>query len=915
MRHPSLSRLLALSFLLLLGHALWAQQRALSPEDIMKFREIHHTALTPDGRWLAFTAQPDRGDGEVRVKATDGSASFAIPRGSRPQIASTGRWVAAALLPEATLTEAKQSKQGMALLSTVDGSQSTLKSIERYTFSPDGRWLAVQKSPKAKGKSQKAKGKSPKDGAGAGRDVLLFMPGTGDTLTLPAVTAFAFDSTSTWLAYAVADSGGLGNGLYVVGLKDADVRSNPVIQKPGHAVSALSWYHDTGRLLFALATPDTGGLKAESTLWLWEAAKNRVRTVLANSEVSPGWTLPDKASATWSRDGRRLFVGLVRPQKEEAEVEQDTSGVVDPFDRDAILEGRGVDVWHWNDEYISPQQKKLWPRMKDKRYTAVFHLNNQKLVPLADETLPTVAPSHHEKFLLATSDKPYRQLLTWDGGYSDVYLVGLSDGERIPVVEKLGDRAHYAPAGRYVAYYLDGHWHLFDVRKRTTRNLTRDLDVPFADEDHDYPEAVPGYGLAGWTEQDRAVLIYDKYDLWSFDTKTGLATCLTKGEGRKTGRTYRLIATDARHLAVDAEKPMLLSSYDNARKNDGFYRLAPGDAPVPLLETGHKYRFVQKAEAADRVLFTRERYTEFPDLWMAGLDFADARRLTEVNPQIAEFAWGEAELVHWSSADGIPLDGVLIKPGNYEKGKRYPVLVYYYRFFSQRLHEFNQMVINHRPNFPFFASNGYCVFLPDIRFDIGLPGPAATQCLVPGVQKLIDMGVADPQGICLHGHSWSGYQTAFVVTQTNLFSCAIAGAPVSNMTSAYGGIRYGTGMARQFQYEKSQSRIGKTLWEGRDLYIENSPLFFADRIQTPLLLMSGDEDGAVPWTQSIELYLAMRRLQKPCVFLSYRGEDHHPKSYANKLDYTLRFKTFVDHFCKGAPAPDWWTKGAPYQGK
>jgi dipeptidyl aminopeptidase/acylaminoacyl peptidase len=300
---------------------------------------------------------------------------------------------------------------------------------------------------------------------------------------------------------------------------------------------------------------------------------------------------------------------------------------------------------------------------------------------------------------------------------------------------------------------------------------------------------------------------------------------------------------------------------------------------------------------------------------MADLSFQNLSKLTEVNPQIADFAWGSAELVAWHSADGIPLQGVLIKPSNYEEGKRYPVLVYYYRFYSQRLHEFNQMLVNHRPNFPYFASNGYCVFLPDVVFDIGLPGPAATKCLVPGVQKLIDEGIADPKGICLHGHSWSGYQTAFVVTQTDLFTCAIAGAPVSNMTSAYGGIRYGTGMARMFQYEKTQSRIGKTLWDGRDLYIENSPLFFADRINTPLLLMSGDEDGAVPWTQSIELYLAMRRLEKPCVFLQYRGEDHHPQKYGNKLDYTMKFKAFVDHFCKGAPAPKWWKEGVPYQGK
>lgn len=300
---------------------------------------------------------------------------------------------------------------------------------------------------------------------------------------------------------------------------------------------------------------------------------------------------------------------------------------------------------------------------------------------------------------------------------------------------------------------------------------------------------------------------------------------------------------------------------------------------------------------------------------VAGSFLESPKKLSDANPQIAEYAWGSAELVEWNSLDGIPLQGVLIKPGSYEPGKRYPVLVYFYRFFSQRLTEFNEPVINHRPSFPFYASNGYAVFLPDSRFEAGRPGFAATKCLVPGVQKLVDMGVADPDAIGLHGHSWSGYQTAFVVTQTDIFAAAVAGAPVSNMTSAYSGIRWGSGLARQFQYEKGQSRIGGSLWEYPERYIESSPIFFADKINTLLLIMFGDVDGAVPWYQGIELYLAMRRLGKESIFLQYRDEPYHPEKYANKLDYAIRMKEYLDHYLKGEPAPEWMAKGVPYRGK
>ncbi|MEO1366910.1 MAG: prolyl oligopeptidase family serine peptidase, partial [Acidobacteriota bacterium] len=361
---------------------------------------------------------------------------------------------------------------------------------------------------------------------------------------------------------------------------------------------------------------------------------------------------------------------------------------------------------------------------------------------------------------------------------------------------------------------------------------------------------------------------------------------------------------------------VLLHGAREREKNHGFWRLdlASGEL-ASLVESPHQYRFRARARDADRVLFTRESYREFPDLRWSGPDFKGDRRVSNVNPQIEDFAWGDAELVRFDDVDGRTSDAVLIRPEGLADGERCPVLVYYYRFFSHRLYAFNDPRVNHRPSFPVYASHGYCVFLPDVRFDIERPGFSATKALVPAVQEIVDMGVADPDAIGLHGHSWSGYQTAFVVTQTNIFAAAVAGAPVSNMTSAYGGIRYGTGLARQFQYEAGQSRLGHSLWERRDLYIENSPLFFADRIETPLLLQFGDVDEAVPWTQGVELYLALRRLDKEAVFLQYHDEPHHLKKYPNKLDYSIKMKEFFDHYLKGAPPPVWLSEGVPYRGE
>ena len=161
------------------------------------------------------------------------------------------------------------------------------------------------------------------------------------------------------------------------------------------------------------------------------------------------------------------------------------------------------------------------------------------------------------------------------------------------------------------------------------------------------------------------------------------------------------------------------------------------------------------------------------------------------------------------------------------------------------------------------------------------------------------------------GQSWGGYQVAYLITQTNMYAAAWAGAPVVNMTSAYGGIRWESGMSRQFQYERTQSRIGGTLWEKPDLYIRNSPLFHLPKVQTPVVIMANDADGAVPWYQGIEMFTDLRRLGKPVWLLQYNGEAHNLVKRENRKDISIRELQFFDHYLKGAPAPVWLEKGVP----
>ena len=271
-----------------------------------------------------------------------------------------------------------------------------------------------------------------------------------------------------------------------------------------------------------------------------------------------------------------------------------------------------------------------------------------------------------------------------------------------------------------------------------------------------------------------------------------------------------------------------------------------------------------------------------------------------------------ATLWRWTSADGTELKGILVKPDGFDPNKKYPLMVYFYERMSSRLHRYTSPSPGTSPNAAYYVSNGYLWFMPDVHYDVGYPGESAVKCVVSGVQSLVNEGFVQENAIGAAGHSWGGYQTAYLVTKTDIFRCVESGAPVSNMFSAYGGIRWGSGMSRQFQYEQTQSRIGGTPWQYPMRFWENSPLFFADKVNTPVLMLHNDQDGAVPWYQGIEYFMALRRLGKEAYMFNYVGEEHGLRQRQNQVDWTRRMQEYFDHHLRGTDAPSWMLEGVAY---
>ncbi len=908
----SLASVLPLFLLIVLPAS--AQKRAMTWEDMMHFRAIEETRIADDGSVVAFSAVPDRGDSDVIIVPTDGSFEHSIPFARAPQVSSDGRFAAARV--EASFAERERAengsdvpKPGMTLLETNSGSTIEYDEVDRFAFSSDGRWIAFLHSSDADTSAADTTNGS-NDWRGA--PLTLRHLDSGAEHYVPDVGDFEWASNAARFAFTISGDS-TATALRLVDLTSEAPRYQDIHQNPGFEYDNLTWtgeHAGTEHLAFLArmksGDDEDGDVRADAFLW----TAGRLQRVAVDSQLPDGWTLPLDGSLSFSRDGERLFVGTRPRHEDDDDAPADTTDAA-LFDVDEILDDATVDVWHVADPRILTQQRQVWERERRTTFPIVYHIDSGNAVRVGGLDRRPLSLPDNPHAILAADPTPYLPLMTWEGSFSDIYAIDLRSGEERLIGERMESRPSLSPDGRHAVYYLEGDWHAIDLESGNRRNLTSHIPADFANELHDYPRPAPGYGIGGWVRSE-AVLIYDRFDIWQVPLAGGDAVRLTNG--RPENREFRIITTDRDQEYFSHGEEILLSMYHDRAKNYGFYRAHIGRAGAErLLEEDARFSFVVKADDAGTILFTRERFDEFPDLWATDMRFTSPRRITNVNPQIDDFRWGTAELIDYHNADGVPMQGVVIKPEDYDSSRTYPVVVYFYRYFSQRLHEFNRPQINHRPAFALYTGDDYIVFLPDIVFEVGRPGFSATKSLVPAVQKLIDVGIADPDRIGLHGHSWSGYQTAFVVTQTDIFRTAIAGAPVSNMTSAYSGIRWGSGLARQFQYEMQQSRIGASMWEARDLYIENSPVFYADRINTPLLIIHGDDDGAVPWYQSIEMYLAMRRLGKEAVFLQYRGEDHHPAAYPNKLDWAVRMKEWFDHYLKDEPA-EWIEEGEPYAG-
>jgi dipeptidyl aminopeptidase/acylaminoacyl peptidase len=952
LRAPVLRKQIAAACMaaLFISSIVFAQQkRPLTHADYDSWRSIQGTTLSREGKYLAYALVPQDGDGEVVVRHLESGKEWRAPRGAapvnppppspgaepptgpppftgRPVFTADSRFVVFQVLPtKAETDKAKREKRkpedmpknALGIIDLSTGETARIERVKSFQVPENGAALvAYLMEPKREEKKPDATAAEKKPDATAtagdkkkekkkeyGSDLVLKNLADKTERTFADVTEDSLSKDGKSLVFAVSSKNEDANGAYVVAAGTPDAPTTLLAGKGKY--TKLAWDDKQTQLAFLSDRDDATATQPRFKLYHWLRGATQAMEVasITSAGFPAGRVISDKGAITFSLDGAKLFFATAPPPPPEKDDEENAD--------DKVL----VDLWHWKDDYIQPMQRVRAERERSRSYAAVYHIKEKKLVQLADESVRDVTPASDGRWALGMDDRAYRMMVGYDddSNSADLYLINTMDGSRRLLGKRNRFPASWSPAGHYALFYDGKDWNTISVPDGKVTNLTTSLSVKFFAEDHDSPSTPPAYGNAGWTADEKYVLLYDRYDIWQIAPDGSNAKTLTDGVGRKEKIEFRYVKLDPQEKAIDATKPLLLRAENEWTRDAGFYRERINSGmPEKLVMAAKYFTPPVKAKDAEVYALTASTFNEFPDLLVTDAGFANFKRVSDANPQKAGLLWGTSELIRFKNADGVPLSAMLIKPANFDPSKKYPMIVYIYEKLSDGVHRFVDPRPGHNINASLYASNGYLVLMPDIVYTIGYPGQSALKCVLPAVQAVVDQGFVNEDAIGIQGHSWGGYQIAYMVTQTKRFKAAAAGAPVANMTSAYSGIRWGTGLPRQFQYEHTQSRIGATLYESPMLFMENSPVFHAARVTTPLMMIHNDNDDAVPWYQGIEYYLALRRLGKEVYLFSYNGEFHGLRRRANQKDYAMRLQQYFDHFLKGAPAPEWMERGIPY---
>ena len=914
-----------LLFLLFVCGSLMAQQKpALSWKDVSKWSYNRQSSLSANGDWIGVSTGPVEGDLQAIIRKTTDTTHFSYPIGaSATSVVFSKDSKYAAFKVSAKESEVKAAKKTpkvlydkLMIVSLPGNEKTTFEKVRTFSFSGDAAtWIAIQFAPS----ETAAKGPT----APKGTDVLLYNMSTKKSFNLGNVSEFSFNKAGNQLVYIVDAAGQNGNGVFI---RNMTTGLTSALDNDKAVYKNINWTEEGDA--FALLKSNKNEKYKEDVFTVLGFSKidgdNTAKVMFSGIDESgfpTGMGLSGNGNAYWSDDRANIFVGINKLDKKEAKKDS-TAKEAKPATPAAAsksdIEKPDMIIWNWQDKRLQSAQQVQESRDKNLSYLAAYNVATKKFTQLADSNVRNVSIVPMGQYALGSDNSEYELMSNLDGqSYNDIYLIDVKTGVKKLLLKKYyqtaGGGFSAAPNGKMAVFYKDGVFYSMNLETGQEYNLTGGIQSSFVNALDDHNVMKPATQVYGWTADSKYVLIKDNNDLWKISADGKSVTALTnnwKATDQMVQSRSRIYRNEK---GIDLSKPQYFTVFNSATKKEGFGVLEAGKNEIKVLfMDDYAYNTLMKAENGSGFIYTKENFANAPDYYYtASAKLENGKKVTSNTPDQQKYAWtAGVKLIDYVSANGDKLQAAIYLPANYEPGKSYPAITYIYERLTDNLNNYTM------PSFPgggfnaaLYTSNGYAVIMPDIKYKLNDPGMSAVACVVPAVQAAIATGIVDGKNVAIHGHSWGGYQTAFLITQTNIFKAAAAGAPLTNMISMYSLIYWNSGGTNQAIFEASQGRLTPGYWDNWDAFARNSPVYHIKKVQTPLLLLHNDKDGAVDYTQGIEYYNGLRRLNKPVVMITYKGENHGIAKLPNKKDYAVRMMEYFDYMLKGKQAPDWWAKG------
>jgi len=907
----------------------FAQKKEINHECYNDWKRTEKQQISSNGNWVTYETVPARGDGFLYIYNVVSQKLDSFHRGTTAKIAFDESFIAFKVTPGfdtlrtcelKKIDKKKWPKDSLFIYITTADSLVKIAKLKQFSIPNKGSLIAyttegneIESKVKVEKKSKKScLIKKPESKPNSNEEIksdgnVFFVRNNASIVNFNSknVTDFSFSEDGSQLAF-VQHTKVKSDSFSMTIIKTVDFSEK--IRFPNRTAYKLPvWNKSQEKVAFFVST-DTNKLK-QFELYVYDFNSNK-KLIFGDTlefDFSKELGVSEHRTPIFTDNGKYLFFGV--------------SDRVKPELKDTLLEIEKVkvDIWHYLDKQIQPQQLVQLKSDKKKSYLYVFQFENEKLVRLSEDSLSLFVKSNlFGDYLLAISNEQYAVQAQWKSpSLEDFYRISVLTGEKELIARAIPFGGDLSPSGKYFTYFdpKDKNHYLMDLDSKTKECVTCSAnEVRWHEDLNGQPTEAGPIGEYGYFKDETHFLLRSEFDVWAYEIATKSLRPLTERKGEKQNIELELVKWSNDSVYYDL-KDCYIKGFNRKTKGTHLFDLYDeiGEFGLHTRYSGDfKIVSFSTNETRNKLIIRRSTVSEYPEIRLLNRNFSNERLISNTNPQQSQYNWATTELVNWKAYDGTKLEGILYKPENFVPTKKYPLIVYFYELNAENLH--NHLAPRSSPsiiNPTEYASAGYLVFIPDIRYKPGYPAKSAYNCIVSGTDFIVKNYPVDSTRLGLQGQSWGGYQTAQLITMTNKYAAAMAGAPVGNMFSAYGGIRWGSGLNRQFQYESAQSRIGKTIWEAPELYIENSPLFHLPKVKTPLLMMHNDKDGAVPWYQGIELYNGMRRLGKPCWLLNYNEDDHNLRKDPYKMDLSIRMRQFFDHYLQGKPMPVWMKSGIP----